>query len=273
MRWGSGSTGNWAPFLSGAQSDINTALSKSAYDAGSPLIQQGAGRYVARFPVKKVGTYSVSLLSLDAEGNRRHSVTTGLVVPYSDEFKRLESNRTALEQLAASAGGKVAEPAALSAFEVNPWRREDLGERVALEERWPLALALGLLIFFLDVGIRRVAIDWEKLVARAKASVTRKDAPRTIDRLRERKAQVQHERDETLQRVSAQPGAEHGLIDVAGGGTLGAGAPSPDGAPRPKPKPKPKPQAPSGDEEGGYTNRLLEAKRRARREIDDNQDS
>ena len=258
-------------------SGLNVRAKVSSPDPKEPaqeveLVQQGAGRYVARFPVKKVGTYSVSLLSLDAEGNRRHSVTTGLVVPYSDEFKRLESNRTALEQLAASAGGKVVEPEALSAFEVNPWRREDLGEREALEERWPLALALGLLIFFLDVGIRRVAIDWEKLIARAKATVTRKDAPRTIDRLRERKAQVVQERDETLHKFSAQPGADHGPIDVAGGGTLGAGAPSSEG-PKPKPKPKPKPQAPGGSEEGGYTNRLLEAKRRARREIDENQDS
>lgn len=241
------------------------------------LVQQGAGRYVARFPVKKVGTYSVSLLSLDTdeEGKprRRHSVTTGLVVPYSDEFKKLKSDRTFLEELAKAGGGKIVEPEQLAAFEVNPWRREDLGEREALEERWPFALALALLLFFIDVAMRRVALDWDKLIARAKAVVTRKETPRTIDRLRERKAQVQQAREETLHKFTAEPGADHGPVEVAGAGTVGGDeGGTQQGSDRPRPKPKPKPKPADGADEGGYTNRLLEAKRRARRELEEGRD-
>lgn len=239
------------------------------------LVQRGgAGRYVAKFPVKKVGTYSVSLLSLDEEGKRRHSVTTGLVVPYSDEFKKLKSDRTFLEELAKAGGGKIVEPEQLAAFEVNPWRREDLGEREALEERWPLALALALLLFFLDVSIRRVAIDWDKLIAKAKAAVTRKETPRTIDRLRERKAKVQQAREETLTKFTADPSVDHGPVEVAGAGSVGGpgGGSSESGSGRPKPKPKPKPKPAEGAAEGGYTNRLLEAKRRARRELEEGKD-
>ena len=239
------------------------------------LVQRGgAGRYVAKFPVKKVGTYSVSLLSLDGEGQRRHSVTTGLVVPYSDEFKKLKSDRTFLEELAKAGGGKIVEPDQLAAFEVNPWRREDLGEREALEERWPLALALALLLFFLDVSMRRVALDWDKLIARAKAVVTRKETPRTIDRLRERKAKVQQEREETLTKFSAEPGVDHGPVEVAGAGSVGGpgGGGENTRSDRPRPKPKPKPKPAEGAGEGGYTNRLLEAKRRARRELEEGKD-
>lgn len=240
------------------------------------LVQRGGGgRYVAKFPVKKVGTYSVSLLSLETDESgkqhRRHSVTTGLVVPYSDEFKKLKSDRTFLEELAKAGGGKVVEPEQLAAFEVNPWRREDLGEREALEERWPFALALALLLFFLDVSMRRVAIDWDKLIARAKAVVTRKETPRTIDRLRERKAKVQQAREETLTKFSADPDVDHGPVEVAGAGSVG-GDGSQAGPSRPRPKPKPKPKPAEGAAEGGYTNRLLEAKRRARRELEEGKD-
>ncbi|MGE0710637.1 MAG: glutamine amidotransferase [Planctomycetota bacterium] len=225
------------------------------------LVQQGAGRYVGRFPVDKVGTYSVSLLSLDEEGKRRHSVTTGLVVPYSDEFKKLRSDRVFLEELARAGNGRLIEAKQLADFEVNPWDRTKLGEKSAVEERWPLALALALLIFFLDVGVRRVAIDWDKLFARAKAAMTRKkDVPRTMDRLRERKQKVQQVREETLAKFEAPDGAQTGPVDLPG-----AGGPR---AERPKGQQK-KPAAAPPPEEGGYTNRLLEAKRRARRELED----
>jgi uncharacterized membrane protein len=226
------------------------------------LTQEGAGRYVGKFPVDKVGTYSVSILSLDEQGRRRHSVTTGLVVPYSDEFKRLKSNRVFLEEVARAGNGRVIEPQELLNLKVNPWDRENLGKKEALEERWPLALMLALVVFFLDVGVRRIAVDWDKLFARAKAAVTRKkDVPATMDRLRQRKAKVQQERSETLQKFVADENIDHGPIDVAGGP---GGTPA---GPRPTKK-KPK-SAPPADEGGGYTNRLLEAKRRARRELEE----
>ena len=229
------------------------------------LVQRGAGRYVGEFPVDKVGTYSVSLLSLDEQGQRRHSVTTGLVVPYSDEFRKLKSDTVFLEELARAGKGKVVAPEELLDLSVNPWDRADLGQKEALEERWPLALMLALLIFFLDVSVRRIAIDWDKLFAKAKAVVSRKpDAPRTMDRLRARKAKVQANREETLVKFQAEEGAETGPIDVAGQGPS-AGGPRPQSRER---KPKPTQEPP----EGGYTNRLLEAKRRARRELEQDED-
>lgn len=231
------------------------------------LQQRGAGRYEAEFPLEGVGTHSVSLLTLDEDGQRRHSVTTGLVVPYSEEFRKLASDRAALEELARAGGGRVIEPAQLIDWSVDPWDRASLGEKEALEERWPLALALALGLFLLDVGVRRVAIDWAKLVARARAALPggRKPNEPTLDRLRARKDAVREQRREELAKF--EPGAAASSappVQVAGG------APAPA---RPQPVP-PKPTQLSADPtrapgEEGYTNRLLEAKRRARRNRED----
>lgn len=231
------------------------------------LSQKGGGRYEGEFPVSKVGTYSVSLLSLNEKGTRVHSVTTGLVVPYSKEFRDLESNRPFLEELARSGGGRLLEAKQVTDWEVNLWDRSSLGQKEAMEKRWPLALALGLFLFLFDVTVRRVAIDWEKLFARAKGIVTRKppDQPRTMDRLRERKAAVQQAREEVLTKFQATPtDREAGPVHVAG---TAAPPPPASGGPRSQ-APQPK-QPTDGAEDVGYTNRLLAAKKRARKSIED----
>lgn len=234
------------------------------------LVQRGAGRYEGEFPVSQVGTYTVSLMTKDQDGATSHSVTTGLVFPYSDEFKRLRSDRPFLEELARQGDGRVLDPQKVLSGEVNLWDREALGNRIALEERWTWALALGLLIFMLDVAARRVAVDWSKVWARGKAILTRSAPPAvsTMDRLRERKTAV---REETL--VKFTPSAEAPTdVKVAGATAPVAGT---DGAstsartPIKPAAPKSTPAATDGDE--GYTNRLLAAKRRARQETDQQQ--
>jgi uncharacterized membrane protein len=232
------------------------------------LRQRGAGRYEGDFPVSDVGTYTVSLLTRDADGQASHSFTTGLVFPYSDEFKRLRSDRPFLEELARQGDGQVLKADDVLSGAVSLWDRARLGERVALEERWTWALALALCLFLLDVAVRRVAIDASKLWARGKALITRSAPPAasTMDRLRERKQVV---REETTQ-PSAQPkftptGPAPADVEVAGAAAPLAGpASAPPAGPR-APKPPPRPAAPPA-EDGNFTNRLLAAKRRARQE-------
>lgn len=233
------------------------------------LQQRGSGRYEGDFPVSQVGTYTVSLLTTDQEGSASHSVTTGLVFPYSDEFKRLRSDRPFLEELARQGDGQVLSPEDVLAGDVNLWDRSRLGERIALEERWTWALALGLVVFLLDVAMRRVAIDWSKLWARGRAIITRTAPPAasTMDRLRERKQVV---RDESLVKFtpSSEPPPD---VTVAGASApLTGAAPPATGLPRPRPKPPTTPAfGPPTGEEGTFTNRLLAAKRRARQELAD----
>jgi uncharacterized membrane protein len=231
------------------------------------LRQRGAGRYEGDFPVSQVGTYTVSILTRDAEGDTSHSVTTGLVFPYSDEFKRLRSDRTFLEEVARQGDGQVLEVDDVLSGTVNLWDRARLGERIALEERWTWALATALLLFLLDVGVRRIAIDWSKLWAQGKAIITRSAPPAqsTMDRLRERKQVV---REETL--VKFTPSAEAPTDATVAGASAPLVTGAPDVKPGQGPKPSlPKPAAPGAPAEEGYTNRLLAAKKRARQELND----
>ena len=102
--------------------------------------------------------------------------------------------------------------------------------------------------------------------------MTRSAAPAasTMDRLRERKAVVREER-ETLAKFTPSPTAPATPVDVAGSAALG-GTPTPGTTPSgrqltPPPRPPSAGNAP-GDAGGTFTNRLLEAKRRARGEQD-----
>lgn len=236
------------------------------------LRQRGSGRYEGDFPVDQVGTYTVNLITRDAEGKAQAGVTTGLVVPYSEEFRRLRSDRPFLDELARQGDGRVLPLQDVIDGKVDLWDREKLGQKVALEERWTWALALALLLFLVDVAARRVAIDWGKLWARGKALVTRSAAPAasTMDRLRERKAVVREER-ETLAKFTPSPTAPATPVDVAGSAALG-GTPTPGTTPSGRqltPPPKPPSATDKPGEAGGtFTNRLLEAKRRARGEQD-----
>jgi len=250
------------------------------------LTQRGPGRYEGEFPLEDVGTYNVHLITSE-DGTPRHSVTTGLVSPYSDEFKRLRSNRPYLEEIARQGGGRVValddlfpeDPTADPAVDL--WDRASLADKIALEERWPLALTLALILFLLDVAVRRVAIDWEKIWGKAVAVVTRKPPDpeqSTMERLRSRKAAVREKTEApTLQVDPSAPrsvekftatGADHGPIDVAGG-PAGTGEP----APRPKPQPRASERPEAGqDEPGGTLGRLRRAKRRARGQLGDEDD-
>ncbi len=232
------------------------------------LNQRGPGRYEGDFPVDDVGTYTVNLSTTDQDGKSSHSVTTGLVFPYSDEYKRLRSDRPFLEELARQGDGQVLDMDAVTKGEVNLWDRARLGEKVSLEERWPWALALGLFLFLLDVGVRRVAVDWTKVWARGKAALTRSAPPpaSTMDRLRERKV-VAREAAETKFMPSPQSdGSAAARVDVAGVATPLVAEPpkstSATGGPV-APRPAATSFAPQ-QQEGDAMSRLLKAKKRAR---------
>ena len=246
-----------------------------------PLVQKGAGRYEGEFPLGEVGTYNVHLMTRE-RGRLRHSVTTGLVSPYSEEFKRLRTDRPALAEVARQGGGRLIEPAALRQGDLDLWDRAALAEKIALEERWPWVLSAALFLFLLDVALRRVAIDWDKLFARVAAVVRRGpaggQAPRTMERLRERKAEVREVRGDAGAPAAAStpaparpaPAAKFEGGPAGGGPVDVAGAPGQEARPQAPPGPRP-PQPPSGGaakQEGSLMDRLRQAKKRAQQETE-----
>lgn len=253
------------------------------------LKQVAPGRYEGDFNAKDVGAYTVSLLTKDKEGKRRHSATTGMVFPYSEEFKKLQTDRVFLVALARAGDGHVVEPKTALEGPQAKWKgffaRDDKTELdTALRDKWSFVLAIAVVCFLLDVAVRRVAIDWDKVWARVSAVFAggpRKDAERlaTMDRLMARKQEVRIEKtaaSEPESQASAAPTVERPkLTKFEAKATSSSDAPQVAGAkgdvakPSETKKPEEKPKAPEG---GAFTNRLLEAKRRALRGMDDKKD-
>jgi hypothetical protein len=249
------------------------------------LKQVAPGRYEADFAAKDVGAYTVSLLTKDKDGKRRHSFTTGMVFPYSEEFKKLKTDRVLLAQIAKAGDGEVVEPATVLQGPGGKWKgffaRDDRTEvDTALRDKWNLILAIAVFCFLLDVAVRRVAIDWDKVFAKVRAVFARgprKEAERlaTMDRLMQRKQEVRVEKTGSdvegpaLPVERPRPAAKFEATQ-----TPSAGAPTVLGAKSEVAKPgEPKLAAPppkkDEPQQGPFTNRLLEAKRRALRGIEE----
>lgn len=209
-----------------------------------PLRPVAPGEFEGAFPAADPGAYMVSVQGRGARGE------TGLVVPYSPEYRQTGADRAFLERLAQAGGGAVlAEPREAFAANLPPVRR--------VTDLWPLLFTLAAVLLPLDVGNRRMNL-WAAFaagVARARAALAgRRPAPapgraeaslKAIGRLRARKAAV---------RGLAPP------PEAPAGGIPGASARPPE------PPPRAGRESTAGGGGSGFASRLLEAKRRGRGE-------
>lgn len=254
------------------------------------LKQVAPGRYEVELPAKDVGAYTVSLLTTDKNGRRRHSATTGMVVPYSEEFKKLQTDRVFLAALARAGDGQLIEPKTVLAGPTTKWKgffaRDDKNELdTALRDKWALVLAICAFCFLADVAIRRVAIDWDKLFGKVRAAFARgprREAERiaTMDRLMQRKQEVRVEKTGSdVEAITPAPSVERPKLAKfeasatasSSEGPVIAGAKSEPVKPG-EPKAAAPTDKPKDPAQGAFTNRLLEAKRRALRGMDEKKD-
>lgn len=119
------------------------------------LAQVGPGRYEAKFPTKEVGAYLMNLLDME-DSKIRGSQVLGASVNYSPEFNASEPNLNLLRRLAEAGGGKILDPVVDNPFLLN--RRKTFQP----EDLWLWMLRLAILLFPLDVGIRRIQLDREE---------------------------------------------------------------------------------------------------------------
>jgi len=125
------------------------------------LEQTGPGHYEARFPTKEVGAYLLNLTDIE-NGQPRGSQVVGASVNYSPEFNATEPNRNLLRRLAEIGGGKVLNPDSMAD---NPF----IHDRVRTfqpRDLWEWLLRLAVILFPLDVAVRRIHPDrdeWAKL--------------------------------------------------------------------------------------------------------------
>ncbi|HLU49616.1 MAG TPA: glutamine amidotransferase, partial [Planctomycetota bacterium] len=117
------------------------------------LQQTGPGRYVGpELPLEQSGTYAVHL-DAEVEG---FALPYRFAVPlsYSPEYRALATDHDRLARIAEAGGGRVVslgEP--IDAF------AGELPSRKSVEEVWRTLLLCALILFFLDVAVRRIAID------------------------------------------------------------------------------------------------------------------
>ena len=242
------------------------------------LQQTGPGRYEVRFPTRDVGAYIVNLMELK-DGKLSAWQTLGSSVNYSPEFQTTGPNQPLLEQLASVGGGQVLSFGDGGDPKKNSYLR-DRQKTFQPNDLWEWILKISVLLFVLDVGVRRIYIDqseWaqatrtlQRWVFFWRKPVTVQESDESLGSLLARRDQVRARRTGAAVEAKAElfrPAQPVGdiLPDSAGGKTVpkapatedssaAAGAGSGSGS---------KPAAPLP----ASTDRLLDAKRRASKKL------
>jgi uncharacterized membrane protein/Mg-chelatase subunit ChlD len=137
-----------------------TAVTMVDPDLGQEVVrleQVAPGIYEAPVGTLKPGAYALRVLQKRA-GVADLGRTLGLVAPTPAEYRLLGVNESLLTTLRAATGGRAVE----TAEEV--WTH-DLRSTAFSTDLWPLLLVLALLLFPIDVAIRRVSVSRRELVA------------------------------------------------------------------------------------------------------------
>jgi hypothetical protein len=232
------------------------------------LQQTGPGHYEARFPTKEVGTYMLSLLD-KTNGVVRGQQVIGASINYSPEFTTSEPNANLLRRLAESGGGKVLDPD-------NPADNPFLHDRQKTfqpRDLWEWLLRLSVLLFPLDVAVRRIQLDrdemrraWRRVRHRVffwQGVPREPEAEESLAALLSRREQVRSTqtapaRQSTAELFKPQKPVTLPPEDPSQSILPGAGIPHREPPAGPETAGKPQDQATT-------TSRLLDAKRRAQR--------
>lgn len=233
----------------------------------------GADRLEATFPVDMPGTYLVNMpYSYGSGGSGRAGVLrTGVVMSYSPEYRTLRDNEGVLAEVARRTGGRV-----LSADHAGTVLETSSIRPVQVRRPfWEDLVRLALLLFLLDVAVRRIAVTPAEALGRIRRFVRELAGRRATDdsaavlaTLRGVKTRVRGEQAEALAEQAPRPEAMPPPVDQRESDALtrALGGAEPD---------KPVVSAPAqkrrlpATSEGDYTARLLRAKRRARGEAGD----
>ena len=145
------------------------------------LVQTAPGRYEATIENAEArGNYFVSLAYKGPDGSKG-IVSSGVSVPYSEEYKELRSNQDELESLARITGGSVYDwktrndvidlPATVK--NNNPFRRDEMTKPASgYQDIWPQLLTAAVFVFLTDVGVRRLAPDFSAILAKIRKPQT-----------------------------------------------------------------------------------------------------
>ncbi len=124
--------------------------------------QTGPGRATGRFPLESFGAHLVSVAVPGSDG-RASTVLGAVTVPYPREYLAQRDDEATLRSVAERTGGRV--------LEIGDPRLADLFLRelvtvpIAPKRVWDLLVLAALVIFLLDVAVRRLAIEPGEVLA------------------------------------------------------------------------------------------------------------
>jgi uncharacterized membrane protein/Mg-chelatase subunit ChlD len=165
---------------------------------GEPLqlAQTGPGQYSGRFTAPMSGSYIVNLQYRRTGPDAKSRLANAIVsVPFAPEFRDLSDNAPLLKEISKMTGGRVLSLAS------DP-NKADLYEHAGLEfpeTHLPLLRPLMLawiLIFLMDVAVRRVILNVRAGLRRAKAwvlSTAKREQDQTIARLQARRQKLREQ--------------------------------------------------------------------------------
>jgi hypothetical protein len=242
--------------------------------------QVAPGRYVGEFPSEMAGSYLVVV----NPGAGKTPIRTGVNVGYSAEYRDNETNTSLLESLAKIPAGRgpqgeytkegLAEAVRSKEQTQNPFRR-DLPRAITNQSIWPWLVVAAACLFWTDVFVRRVQINFTWLfaaLARVRDVILRREpkvaVPETMSRLRTRKQEIGEQiesRKATARFESTDPPDTDPTKSSLGEARLsGPGA-------HPSTTPPKSLEEKSETQPESYTERLLKAKKQVWRDRDEDQ--
>jgi len=267
------------PDLQLSVTNIEAKLIGPDYDASSlQMTQVGPGQYEVEFDARDPGNYVVGLQYRTPAGDRK-TFRSGLSVAFSPEFREMSANESLLAELAERSGGRVLDAAAAGKV----FDRTSLRPAETRHAIWETLLRWMLLLFLLDVAVRRIAINPIEIGRKVRRRIAEmgglRPAAESAAVLSTLKGTRERVRDDLPTPEKSQTGPtpsggaryDVGIPDRAVTEQLSKaldGASELDAPVVARPSRK-KPQASEAD----FTSRLLKAKRRARDDMKDDEGS
>lgn len=169
------------------------------------LTQTGPGRYEAEFDAQRTGSYVVNLAYRSGRGESATSGTlqTGLSVAYSPEYRELRTNEAMLRELADRTGGReLKSNEAKAAFDTST-----LPKAEARRSIWEDLMRWMLLLFLLDVAVRRIAINPIEMLRKLRGFISEMAGTKTPEASAATLSSLKGTRDKTREGMGAATAA------------------------------------------------------------------
>ncbi|MDG1890836.1 MAG: VWA domain-containing protein [Verrucomicrobiota bacterium] len=146
--------GNFRNFL-----DLRTRIiSPSGSRQEINLNQTSPGRYEVSFPAREIGAYTLNVGEYEA-GELQGMQVVGANVNFSPEYLSPETNMYLLSRLTEEGRGKLIDP---DDPDDNPYER-NRQRTLKAGDLWPWLLMTGVLLFPIDVGLRRIRLEGDEM--------------------------------------------------------------------------------------------------------------